>query len=104
MLESIPENSKDDECVVLSDDEVPASQVSGHGLRLREESSIDLTQVPQEVNLDVECGDNDTFAVIGENDDIQLMGVLDAGGEYTEMSELNNVGSGKVSSDRPSGE
>ena len=108
MLEAIPENSKDDEYVVLSDEEVhPASNASANHLRLREESSIDLTQVPgsqtKEVNLDVECGDADTFAVVGENDDLQLMGVLDAGGEYTEVSELNNVGrAGKSSTDIPS--
>ena len=49
---------------------------------------------PREV-LDVEeikCSEADTFAIMQENDDIQMLGVLDDRGQYSQMSELNKVG------------
>ena len=41
---------------------------------------------------EVECNEADTFAVMEENDDIQMLGVLDDKGQYSQMSELNKVG------------
>ena len=53
------------------------------------------TSQPKQVDL--ECVDADTFAIMGENDDVQMLGVLDQNGEYTEASELNKVGQNPAS-------